>query len=176
MSKNCTKGRAFRTVCIASSAILSMGFGSVGTAATPKVSAERCSAAEALIGSLLEGRATALGAPAHNLRSASDQSIFANWPGGPPPREILASLNDEHPPSVLECSNVIRFARKKGLAILRDQAPPTGKGAETVFASLPALSADGTHAASVVTTMMGPRRHEAGRDAHQAIWEVASSR
>lgn len=136
-------------------AVVALGLVSVASAATPEADAERCRAAEALVRHVATGDAAALGEPAHSLRSASDQSIFASWPGGPPPREILVGLSEEPAQSVLQCSRVKRLARKTGLAIVRANAGSSGSAVTTVYASLPALSSDGLAAASVVSSMIG---------------------
>jgi hypothetical protein len=171
------KPKVIRTVGITACAIVGLGLATVGSASTPEVSAERCNAAEALVRTLATGSATALGEPAPNLRSAPDQSVFASWPGGPPPREILAGLNEERPKSVLQCASVQRLARKTGLEVVSGEAGPARGEAYTAYASLPALSSDGTSAASVVSTLRGGHgitqvltlTKQAGR------WKVAAS-
>lgn len=155
MNSESTSNKVIRTFGITTGAILGLGLATAGSASPAKENAERCSAAEALVRTLATGSASALGEPASNLRSAPDQSIFAGWPGGPPPREILVGLNDEHPLSVLECSGVKRLARKHRLAIVRGEQSPFGNEGYTAYASLPALSSDGTSAASVVSTVRG---------------------
>jgi len=114
-------------------------------------------AAEAVIRYAAEGGAAALGRPAPSLRTVRDDVVFQGWPGGPPPREILMSLNAQHQPSVLDCPGVKRTASKSGLKIAPNGGEAKPKGVYTAYASLPALSSDGATAASVLNTDMGGR-------------------
>jgi hypothetical protein len=150
------RGGAVRAIVMLG-AFLALGAGPASTVSASSLDDERCSAAEAVIGHVAAGGATVLGAPAPNLRGARDELVFQGWPGGPPPREILVGLSEEHPPSVLECPGTKRLARKMGLAIRPNDDTGDQASTFTAYASLPTLSSDRTSAASVVNTVMGGR-------------------
>lgn len=170
-------GQPNRNLLISFATIFGLGVTSVGSAATPELSAERCNAAEALIRYLASVGITGLGEPASNLRSAPEEPILMQWPGGLPPREILVGLNEEHPKSVLACSGVKRLANNRGLALARNEALPSGAAVYS-YVSLPTLSSDGKSAASVVVNRLSSghgSKHVVTLSKQSGEWKVGDS-